>query len=180
MSYTTTHTEDDHWVKVEDINRRATSRVHPPRVQRTIGHKSLQQEKSSPTISVTMATDTTKQRQSKVAKVVARNRHLVKQLKPANFSDKISNPMSSIRYKDKKNMPMSEVTDKSQVSRPPLFISDQPVAVMGVNFWMEAGRTRTDEEKQQSEAGFTRHAFNQYASDRLGYFREIPDTRHAL
>ena len=50
---------------------------------------------------------------------------------------------------------------------------------MGVNFWMEAGRAHTDEEKQQCEAGFSRNAFNQYASDRLGYFRDIPDTRHS-
>ena len=50
---------------------------------------------------------------------------------------------------------------------------------MGVNVWMEAGRAHTDKEKKQHEAGFSSHAFNHYASDRLGYFGEIRDTRHS-
>ena len=61
-----------------------------------------------------------------------------------------------------------------------LFISDKPVVVKNFLSWKEAEKTRTAEEERQSKDGFARHAFNQYASDRLGYFREIPDTRHTL
>ena len=61
-----------------------------------------------------------------------------------------------------------------------LFISDKPVVVKNFLSWKEAEKTRTSEEEQQSKDGFARHAFNQYASDRLGYFRDIPDTRHTL
>ena len=169
-------------VTIEDINRRAINRMHP-RVQRTIGHNvrnNLQQQKSSPTTPVTMVTDTSKARQSKMIQKLTKNKQVMKQPKPSNFSVKFGKPVTSIRYKSK-DIPVSEeVRVKSQFSRPPLFISDHLVAVMGVDFWMEAGMTRSEEEKQQSEAGFTRHAFNQFASDRLGYFREIPDTRHNL
>ena len=61
-----------------------------------------------------------------------------------------------------------------------LFISDKPTVVKDFLSWKEAGETHTFEEEQESKDGFARHAFNQYASDRLGYFRELPDTRHTL
>ena len=179
ISFTATHSHTGHRVKVVDIQRRATDTLQ--RVQRTIGYKAHRNEKS-PT-PVTKATDVAKSRQSKMLK--SYNKKLktqqVKQKKPTvvtTLNMKFSTPPISV---SKQTNSVSEaVTDKGQISRSPLFISDRPVAVMGVDFWMEAGRTRTDEDKQQKEAGFTRHAFNQYASDRLGYFREIPDTRHAL
>ena len=176
MSYTTIHTHDPEGMKI--IGRR-TTRIYP-HVQHNIRHtvhKNTAQEKQ--TTAVTKATVVAKPRH-KIVKKLSKDQQVMKQVKPANFSAKFSKPITSIKYKNKQsNIVMSEAN--SQVtSRPPPFISDQPVAVMGINFWMEAGRTRTDEEKQQSEEGFSRHAFNQYASDRLGYFRDIPDTRHTL
>ena len=187
ITYTTTHSHSAHRVKVADIQRRATDTLQ--RARRTIGyktHRNPHQEKLSPSASVTKATDVAKSRQSKMLKSYnkkLKSQQVKQQMKPtvATLSMKFSTPSVSVSYKSKQTISVSEVvTDKSQISRSPLFVSDQPVAVMGVDFWMEAGRTRTDEEKQQKEAGFTRHAFNQYASDRLGYFREIPDTRYAL
>ena len=74
----------------------------------------------------------------------------------------------------------SEVTVRQQSTSRQLFISDKPIEVKDFLSWKEAGKTRTAEEEQLSKDGFTRHAFNQYASDRLGYFRVIPDTRHTL
>ena len=178
LSYTAIQSHDPHGMKV--MGRRATHRVHP-RVQRTIGYnvcKNTEQEKT-PTL-VSKATVAPKPLQNKIVQKLTKSQQVIKkQVKPANFSVKFSKPITPIKYNNKQTTIVSE--DNSQVtSRSPLFISDQPVAVMGVNFWMEAGRARTDEEKQQREAGFSKHAFNQYASDRLGYFRDIPDTRHAL
>lgn len=155
-------------MKIEEINRRLTDDLHS-HVKRNIGRKNMQKEKSSPT--VTKATDAVKLWRNKMKK----NQLPVKQRKIANFTMKFGNPATP-----SKDVPMSKVTEKLQSSQPQLFISDQPITVMDVNFWMEAEKTRTEEERKQNEAGFARHAFNQYASDRLGYFREIPDTRHAL
>ena len=184
ITYTTTHSHNAHRVKVADIQRRATDTLQHAR--RTIGykiHRNPRQEKLSPSASVTKATDVAKSKILKSYNKKLKSQQVKQQMKPtvATLSMKFSTPSVSVSYKSKQTISVSEVvTDKSQISRSPLFVSDRPVAVMGVDFWMEAGRTRTDEEKQQKEAGFTRHAFNQYASDRLGYFREIPDTRHAL
>lgn len=171
MSYITIHTHDP-----KIIGRRST-RIYP-HVQRNIKHtvrKNNAQERQS-----AKATVMGKPRQDKMVQKLTKSQQLMKQVKPSNFTAKFSKPITSINYKNKQsNIVVSE--DHSQLtSRPPLFITDQPVAIMGINFWMEAGRTRTDEEKQLSEMGFSRHAFNQYASDRLGYFRDIPDTRHTL
>jgi len=69
---------------------------------------------------------------------------------------------------------------KQLTSRAPLFISDKPVDVKGVLSWKEAMKTHNAQEEQEDKDGFNRHAFNQFASDKLGYFREIPDTRHTL
>jgi len=69
---------------------------------------------------------------------------------------------------------------KQTTSRAPLFISDKPVDVKGVLSWKEAMETHNAQEEQEDKDGFNRHAFNQFASDKLGYFREIPDTRHSL
>ena len=69
---------------------------------------------------------------------------------------------------------------KQLTTRPPLFISDKPIDVKGVLSWKEAMKTHNAQEEKEDKDGFNRHAFNQYASDRLGYFREIPDTRHNL
>jgi len=69
---------------------------------------------------------------------------------------------------------------KQLTSRAPLFISDKPVDVKGVLSWKEAMKTHNVQEEQEDKDGFNRHAFNQFASDKLGYFREIPDTRHTL
>ena len=69
---------------------------------------------------------------------------------------------------------------KQSTSRAPLFISDKPIDVKGVLSWKEAMKTHNALEEREDKDGFNRHAFNQYASDKLGYFREIPDTRHTL
>ena len=180
ISYTATHLHAGRRVKVVDIQRRATDTLQ--RAQRTIGFKTHRNEKLP--APVTKDTVVVKSRQSKMLK--SHNKKLktqqIRQTKQPAAVDilNIKFSTSPVSVSKQTNSVSEGVTDKGQTSRPPLFISDRPVAVMGVDFWMEAGRTRTDEEKQQKEAGFTRHAFNQYASDRLGYFREIPDTRHAL
>ena len=74
----------------------------------------------------------------------------------------------------------SEATARQKPTSRQLFISDKPIVVKDFLSWKEAQQTFTVEEEQESKDGFTRHAFNQYASDRLGYFRDIPDTRHTL
>ena len=74
----------------------------------------------------------------------------------------------------------SETTAQQQPTSRQLFISDKPIVVKDFLSWKEAGQTYTIEDEEESKDGFTRHAFNQYASDRLGYFRDIPDTRHTL
>jgi len=74
----------------------------------------------------------------------------------------------------------SKATLKQSTTHHQLFISDKPIIVKNFLSWKEAGKTNNFEEEQESKDGFTRHAFNQYASDRLGYFRDIPDTRHTL
>ena len=71
-----------------------------------------------------------------------------------------------------------EETVQQQSPSRQLFISDKPIVVKNFLSWKEAEKTHNAEEERQSKDGFARHAFNQYASDRLGYFREIPDTRH--
>ena len=176
----------NHRVNIEDVRWRATNKLIP-RLQRTVvrhhARKHVQQaeEKSSHTTELVKTTNSSKPRQSKMAL-----RYLLKknQITPSDsFSLQLltttDKPSPSVKYKSKQSV--SEVTvNKLQSSRPPLFISDQPVVVRGVSHWVEAGRTQNEQEKRQSEAGFARHAFNQYASDRLGYFREIPDTRHTL
>ena len=178
ITYTATHSHTGHHkVKMADIQRRATDTLQ--HAQRTIGYKIYRNTHQEKLSSVTKATVAAKSRQSKMLKKLKNQQ--VKQTKPAaTLSMKFSTPSASVSYKSKQTISESKVTDKSQISRAPLFISDRPVAVMGVDFWMEAGRTRTDEDKQQKEEGFNRHAFNQYASDRLGYFRDISDTRHTL
>ena len=42
----------------------------------------------------------------------------------------------------------------------------------------ELGLIRTIEEKKEREEGYKKHAFNALISKRLGYHREVPDTRH--
>lgn len=173
-------------MNIEDVDRSVLNRMHS-RLQRTIIHdknvvrKNPQQKKLSVTTPVVKVTDTAKSQQSKLSHWL--KKHQGKQMKPTNFSVKfgaVDNSKPSIDYKSKQKVSvLDQVVNESVISRS-LFISDQPVVVKNVNFWMEAGKTRSDEERQQSEAGFARHAFNQYASDRLGYFREIPDTRHTL
>ena len=37
-----------------------------------------------------------------------------------------------------------------------------------------------EEKKQEKSAGYNRHAFNQQESDRIGDYRDIPDSRHRL
>ena len=74
----------------------------------------------------------------------------------------------------------SKTKARQQPTSRQLFISDKPIVVKDFLSWKEAGQTYTIEDEQESKDGFTRHAFNQYASDRLGYFRDIPDTRHTL
>jgi len=153
-------------------------------VHDNVVQKNPQQGKLSVTTPVVMVTDSAKQQQSKLYHWLKTKQ--LKQIKPANFSVKFgavnkSTPFIDYNAKDK-HLTSDKVTvhvSESVISRS-LFISDQPVVVKNVNFWMEAGKTHNEEDKQQKEAGFARHAFNQYASDRLGYFREIPDTRHTL
>ena len=184
ITYTTTHSHapavvaSSSKVKFADIQRKATDTMQHAR--RTIGYKSnrnQQVEKSLPLTSVTKTTNKTKSRQNKMSqKLKSQQIKLIKAATPA-LGVKFKS-WTSVSYKTEQTVSVSITS--SQTSRSPLFISEQPVAVMGVNFWMEAGRTSSDEERRQKEAGFTRHAFNQYASDRLGYFRDIPDTRHNL
>ena len=73
-----------------------------------------------------------------------------------------------------------ETTARQQSTSRQLFISDKPIVVKDFLSWKKAEEIYTIEDEQESKDGFTRHAFNQYASDRLGYFRDIPDTRHTL
>ena len=181
ITYTTTHSHtpavvaSSNKVKFADIQRKATDTMQHARP--TIGYKSKQVEKSSPLTSVTNTTNKTKSQQNRMSqKLKSQQIKLIKAATPA-LGVKFKS-WTSVSYKTEQTVSVSITS--SQTSRSPLFISEQPVAVMSVNFWMEAGRTSSDEERQQKEAGFTRHAFNQYASDRLGYFRDIPDTRHNL
>lgn len=82
-----------------------------------------------------------------------------------------------------KNNQIVNVQTKATVHHPTtrqLFISDGPVVVKDFLSWKKAGETHSFTEQQESKNGFARHAFNQYASDRLGYFRDVPDARHTL
>ena len=165
-------------VKFADIQKKATDTVQHAR--RAIDYKSyriLQKEKPLPPPSVTNAANSSKSRQSKISQKLKSQQ--IKHIKTATPALGVKfKPWTSVSYKTEQTVSVS--VNKLQTSRSPLFINEQPVAVMGVDFWMEAGRTSSDEDRRQKEAGFTRHAFNQYASDRLGYFRDIPDTRHNL
>jgi len=113
-----------------------------------------------------------------------------RQMKRATISTEHNSPEELVRKHDEPRdeairnnriIPLqSETTVRQQSTSRHLFISDAPIVVKDFMSWKEAGKTNTFDEEQQSKDGFTRHAFNQYASDRLGYFRDIPDTRHTL
>lgn len=99
------------------------------------------------------------------------------QKQPIRFDDVLSKHMQAIE--SNRIIPLQNEAIIHQRHRQ-LFISDKPIVIKGVLSWKEAQKTDTAEEEEESKEGFARHAFNQYASDRLGYFRDIPDTRHTL
>ena len=113
-----------------------------------------------------------------------------RQMKRVTFSTEHKSPEGLVRKEDEPHdqairsnriIPLqSETTVRQQSTSRQLFVSDEPIVVKDFMSWKEAGKTNTLDEEEQSKDGFTRHAFNQYASDRLGYFRDIPDTRHTL
>ena len=95
------------------------------------------------------------------------------------FDDTLNENMQAIKS-NRIVLPTETTIDQQQASHRQLFISDKPIVVKDLLYWKEAEKTHSFLEEQESKDGFTNHAFNQFASDRLGYFRKIPDTRHTL
>lgn len=157
----------------EEVERWATNRKHT-RLQHGSDKDVIMYKKMRQVKRATMSRPTELQ-QNKDKSI-----HNIAQKQPIRFNDiQLSEHRQAIN--DNRIVPVRrETITVVQPTSRQLFISDKPIVVKNFLSWKEAEKTYTFEEEQESKDGFTRHAFNQYASDRLGYFREIPDTRHTL
>lgn len=177
ITYTSGHLNNDHIVMrsvppSDEVERWATNMRHS-RVQHGIDKKEILYKKM---------------RQMKRATTAREPHQQNKQLFSQNSSqrqavdDMLSEKIQAIKSNriDFSSETTSETTVQQEQTSRQLFISDKPTVVKTLMSWKEAGKTNTFEEEEENKDGFARHAFNQYASDRLGYFREIPDARHSL
>lgn len=156
-------------VATKEVERLETNLQYD--TNKNILYKKLRQVKRA-TTAVVLTTSAT----SSSVKLQENNEAILQKVPQDKFDDVLNEQMEqSNRIVSMQSKSVQQPTTHRQ-----LFISDMPIVVKDSLSWKKAGKTNNFEEEQESKDGFARHAFNQYASDRLGYFREIPDTRHTL